>query len=308
MKKILLFVILLIPFNVSAISASSAIVMDLNSSRIIYEANIHEQRLIASITKIMTCIVTIENVDIDKKVKVDEDVLKAFGSAIYIEVGEELTIKDLLMGLMLRSGNDAAIVLAKNVAGSMDEFVYLMNELASNIGMKDTIFYNNHGLDEGEYKGNISTAYDMALLTKYAMNNKTFRNIFKTKEYITKSSYKTYKWKNKNKLLHRYDYITGGKTGFTKKARRTLVTTASKNNILYIKHDYYLPIKDDELKDIKIKYVLTKNKHAINNDIVGQANIYLNNKIMHKANIYFKKIHHKKKSFLSRLSGWLKNG
>ncbi len=232
MKKVVfLFYLVFLPFEVKAISASSAIAMDLNSNRIFYEANIHDERLIASITKIMTCIVTIENANINQKVTVGDEVLKAYGSAIYIEVGEELTLKDLLYGLMLRSGNDAAVVIAKNVAGSMEKFATLMNELAKKIGMNNTYFYNAHGLEEQSGKGNTSTAYDMALLTKYAYQNATFREIFGTKNIKIKSSTKTYSWTSKNKLIHRYDFVTGGKTGFTEKARRTLVTTASKNNL-----------------------------------------------------------------------------
>ena len=231
MKKILIIILLIIPIKVCAISASSAIVMDINNNRILYEKNIDDQRLIASTTKIMTCLVTIENIDLDKEIVVGEEVLKAYGSAIYIEVGEKLTIKDLLMGLMLRSGNDAALVIAKAVANDMDSFVILMNKKAKEIGMNNTIFYNNHGLEQEDGKGNLSTAYDMALLTSYAMKNNTFKKIFGTKKYTTKTNYKSYSWKSKNKLIHQLDYITGGKTGYTKKARRTLVTTASKNNI-----------------------------------------------------------------------------
>ena len=230
MKKILLLIMLLIPFNVVAMSASSMVAVDLDNDYVYFDANKDDKRLIASITKIMTTIVTIENIDIDKKITVGKEVLKAYGSAIYINVGEKITIRDLLYGLM-RSGNDAAVVLAKNVAGSMEGFAHLMNELASNIGMKNSNFVNAHGLEENDGSANYSTAYDMALITKYAMNNKTFREIFGTKNYVAKSSDKTYRWTNKNKLLHSEDYITGGKTGFTKKARRTLVTTASRNNI-----------------------------------------------------------------------------
>ena len=130
----------------------------------------------------MTAIVTIEYADLDTVVTVGEEVLSAYGSAIYIEVGEKLTLRDLLYGLMLRSGNDAAVVIATNVAGSMENFSLLMNEMASKIGMNDTYFYTAHGLEENSGEGNTSTAYDMALLTKYAMNNKTFREIFGTKK------------------------------------------------------------------------------------------------------------------------------
>ena len=231
MKKVLLVLMLLIPFKVNAISASSAIVMDQNSKQVLYANNINDQRLIASISKIMTCLVAINYGDLDKVVKIDDNILKAYGSAIYIEVGEEMTLKDLLYGLMLRSGNDAAIAISNEVAGSMESFVYLMNDMASKIGMNNTIFYNSHGLEENNGNGNTSTSYDMALLTSYAMNNKTFQEIFATKKHIVKTNYKTYSWTNKNKLLHSYDFITGGKTGFTEKARRTLVTTASKDNM-----------------------------------------------------------------------------
>lgn len=232
MKKVLIFILLiLVPIKVTAISASSAIAMDLDNGRILYGYNIDEKRLIASITKIMTAIVTIEYSDIEEAVTVGEEVLSAYGSAIYIEVGEKLTIKDLLYGLMLRSGNDAAVVIAKNVAGSMEGFAMLMNEVASKIGMKNSYFYNSHGLEEKDGKGNISTAKDMAILTKYAMKNAVFREIFGTKKYSVKTSNKTYSWTSKNKLIHSEDYITGGKTGFTEKARRTLVTTGSRNNI-----------------------------------------------------------------------------
>ena len=232
MKKLILsFVLLILPIKVSAITASSAIVMDLNSNRVFFEQNIHEQRLIASITKIMTAIVAIEYGNLDDVYEVSEEVLDAYGSAIYIEMGEKLTLRDLLYGLMLRSGNDAAVVIAKNIAGSMEAFAMLMNETASKIGMTNSYFYNAHGLEESDGTANLSTAYDMALLTKYAMENETFREIFATKNYSVKTNKKSYSWTNKNRLLHEYDFITGGKTGFTKKARRTLVTTASSNNI-----------------------------------------------------------------------------
>ena len=230
MKKVVFLILLLVPFKVFGMSASSMIAMDLDNDIIYYEYNADQKRLIASITKIMTAIVTIENVDINKEVTVGEEVLKAYGSAIYINVGEKITIKDLLYGLIMRSGNDAAVVLAKNVAGSMEGFAHLMNEMASKIGMSNSYFVNSHGLEENDGSANHSTARDMAILTKYAMNNATFREIFSTKKYISKSSQKTYSWTNKNKLLHSEDYITGGKTGFTEKARRTLVTTGARNN------------------------------------------------------------------------------
>ena len=177
----------------------------------------------------MTAIVAIENSDIKKEVIVGDEVLKAYGSGIYIQVGEKLKIKDLLYGLMLRSGNDASLAISVAVAGDTDKFVQMMNEKAKEIGMKNTTFNNPSGLDEE--KGNFSSAYDMALLMSYAMKNKVFREITGTKDYTVKTDKNVYKWHNKNKLLSTYKYTTGGKTGFTKIAKRTLVTSASKDNV-----------------------------------------------------------------------------
>ena len=232
MKKVLIILIvcLFIPFKVNAISASSAIVMDADSNRVLWGSNINEQRLIASITKIMTAIVTLENVDINKKVIVDERVLKAYGSAIYITIGEEITIKDLLYGLMLRSGNDAALVIKIYFEDENKDLVKLMNEKAKKLNMNNTIFVNPHGLEENDGSANKSTSYDMALLMSYAMKNKEFRQIVSTKSYTAKTNQKSYTWKNKNKLLFNYEYCNGGKTGFTKLAKRTLVTSATKDN------------------------------------------------------------------------------
>ncbi len=231
MKKLVVAFLLFIlfPLNILAISADKAIVMDLNSGRVLYDLNKDEPQLIASITKIMTCLVTIMYSDLEKQVVVDEDVLKSYGSSVYLEVGEEIKLIDLLYGLMLRSGNDAATAIAKTVAGSEESFVYLMNEYARTIGMTNTNFVNPHGLDNDGI-GNTSTAYDMALLTKVAMQNETFKKIFGTQEYTAKSNLKTYQWEGKNKLFSMYEYTTGGKTGYTNAARRTLVTTASRDN------------------------------------------------------------------------------
>lgn len=231
MKKIVVFLIafLIFPFKVIGISATNCVVMDLNSGRVLYNLNGDESRLIASITKIMTTLITIMYSDLDKTVIVDEEILKAYGSSVYLSVGEEIKLEDLLYGLMLRSGNDAAIAIAKSVAGSVDSFVYLMNEYASAIGMKNTHFINPHGLDNNGV-GNKSSAYDMALLTKVAMQNEKFRTIFGTTEYQAKSNLNSYVWAGKNKLFKMYQYTTGGKTGYTKAAHKTLVTTASRDN------------------------------------------------------------------------------
>ncbi|MBS7020258.1 MAG: D-alanyl-D-alanine carboxypeptidase [Firmicutes bacterium] len=237
MKKIATFlligIILVLPLSVKAIStsATSSILMDMDSNRVLYESNPHTIRSIASISKIMTGILAVESGKMEKTVTVDDTVLKAYGSGIYVKPGEKLKLKDLVYGLMLRSGNDAAVMIAKYVGGSVPKFVKLMNQKASEIGMKDTTFNNPSGLDEKEQIGNFSTAYDMALLTSYAMQNEDYQKIVGTKKYTLKTNKNTYVWHNKNKLLNTYQYTTGGKTGFTKKARRTLVSTASKDNL-----------------------------------------------------------------------------
>lgn len=229
-KKIILIILLLIiPYHAIAIetSATSAILMDMDSKRILYAKNIHEQRSVASISKIMTAVLAIESGKLDNIVTIGDEIDQSYGSGIYIQKGEQMSLRDLVYGLMLRSGNDASYAIAKYVAG--DNFVNLMNQKAKEIGMKNTIFNNPNGLDE--QNGNYSTVYDMALLTSYAMKLEEYRKIVATKIYRVETNKNTYIWNNKNKLLFMYDYTTGGKTGFTQKAKRTLVGTASKDNL-----------------------------------------------------------------------------
>ena len=230
MKKFALLLILLIPISVRGIetSARSAILMDIDSNRVLYEKNMHEVRSVASISKIMTAVVAIESGKLDDKVIIGDEIKAAYGSGIYIQVGEEMTLRDLLYGLMLRSGNDAALAIANYVGGSVDDFVVMMNEKAKELKMTNTTFNNPSGLDQE--KGNYSTAYDMALLTSYAMKLDDYKAITGTKKYTLTTNKNTYSWINKNKLLRIYKYATGGKTGFTEIAKRTLVSTAFKDN------------------------------------------------------------------------------
>ena len=235
MKKVLVILLLfLIPLNVfckedTFDTAKSSIVMDLDSGRVLYENNADEERLIASITKIMTCIIAIEQGDLDSDVEAGEEILKMYGTSIYLELNEKMKLIDLLYGLMLRSGNDASVVIAKEVAGTEEEFVKMMNEKAKEIGMTNTTFSNPHGLDE-ETK-NYSTARDMAILSRYAYKNKTYRKIIGTEEYRVKTDNKSYLWYNRMKLLGDYKYCTGGKNGYTPSAGKTLVTTHKKGNL-----------------------------------------------------------------------------
>ncbi|CUB24470.1 D-alanyl-D-alanine carboxypeptidase DacB [Bacillus spizizenii] len=210
------------------VSAKSAIVIDGASGRVLFAKDEHEKRRIASITKIMTAVLAIESGKMDETVTVSANAVRTEGSAIYLTEGQKVKLKDLVYGLMLRSGNDAAVAIAEHVGGSLDGFVYMMNQKAEQLGMENTRFQNPHGLDDHE--NHYSTAYDMAILTKYAMKLKDYQKISGTKIYKAETMESV--WKNKNKLLTMlYRYSTGGKTGYTKLAKRTLVSTASKDGI-----------------------------------------------------------------------------
>lgn len=214
------------------VSARSSILMEQDSGRVIYENNAHEKSKIASITKIMTALLAIESGKLDETVTISGNAAGTEGSSLFLKNGEKMKLEDLTYGLMLRSGNDAAVAIAEYVGGSLDGFVWMMNRKAEEIGMKNTNFSNPHGLDNT--KNHYSTAYDMALLTQYAMKNDTYRKISGTKVHRAPNSMEgwDYVWRNKNRLLTQlYEYTTGGKTGYTKIAKRTLVTTASKDNL-----------------------------------------------------------------------------
>jgi len=231
LKKIIILLILLFPINCFSLSvpSKSAILIDQDSGRVLYSKNINDKRLIASTTKIMTAIIAIESGKLDEYVKVNDCVLDSYGSGIYIKPGEVIKLRDLVYGLLLRSGNDAALMI-EDYLGGHNKFVLKMNEKAKEIGMKNTIFENSSGLDQDD-EYNYSTVYDMALLMKYANNNLTFRIIDSTKLYRVKTNMNFYEWHNKNKLLYQYKYSTGGKTGYTDKSKRTLVSSASKNDM-----------------------------------------------------------------------------
>ena len=211
------------------VSAESAIFMDETSGRVLFGKDIHKKMSIASITKVMTAIIAIESGKLNQMVTISENSHGTEGSSLYLKKGEKIKLRDLVYGLLMRSGNDAAVAIAEKVSGSATGFVYQMNKKAKELGMLDTTFTNPHGLDDAHHR---STAYDMALLTQYAMQNKTFQSMFKTKFYTSPQGGESWDrhWKNKNKLLFNYDYATGGKTGYTKKTGRTLISTATKDN------------------------------------------------------------------------------
>ena len=204
-------------FNAFAIStsAASAVLIEQESGRVLYTQNADEERLIASITKIMTAVVAIEHGDLRAEYTVTWDDM-AEGSSMYLAPGDVLTLEELLYGLMLSSGNDAALAVAHCVAGEVDAFVALMNEMAQRLAMSHSHFANPNGLDaEGHY----ASAADMARLTAYALENQVFRRIVSTASITIGERYLT----NHNKLLRLYDGCLGVKTGYTQAAGRTLV-------------------------------------------------------------------------------------
>ncbi len=236
MKKKLLFAAILCvglaatpteAFAQPSLSAQNAVLMEMESGRVMVEKAPHERRPIASITKIMTALLAIESGRLKEKVPISDRARQVEGSSLYLEKGDRLTLEELTYGLMLRSGNDAALAISEFVSGSTEQFTVLMNKKAKQIGMKNTSFMNPHGLhDPGHY----STAYDMALLTAEAMKNETYKTIVSTTLYKTKSK-PVRVWENKHRLVRSGGMITGGKTGYTKKAGRTLVTTAEEKGM-----------------------------------------------------------------------------
>lgn len=213
------------------ISSPSAIVIDSLSGRVLYEKDGYSQRKIASLTKVMTAIVVVENVKLDEVVTVKTGAGSIGGSTIGVKKGDEITVRALMYGMLMESGNDCAYALAEYVGGNIENFGVMMTEKAKEIGAKDSNFKNPHGLDvEGHY----STAYDMALITKYALNNKIINEIVGTNS-ITVQFGKTVKtFSNTNRLLRTYSPADGVKTGFTNGANRCLIASASKDDLRVI--------------------------------------------------------------------------
>lgn len=225
-------IILIYCHTVYAVSAESAIVMDADSGRILYEKNAYTKRGIASTTKIMTALVVLENCNLTDYVTISYNAASTEGSSMYLKQGEQLTVESLLYGLMLNSGNDAATALAEHASKNVEEFAKLMNQKAKSIKMTNSSFANPHGLDN---ENHYSTAYDMALLTQYAMKNETFKKIAGTKSKIVQTKSGEYKYlTNHNKLLTMYNHCIGVKTGFTKKCGRCLVSYSDKNSVKLI--------------------------------------------------------------------------
>lgn len=221
----------ILPYEECSSSAKAMCLLEKNSGRILYGKNIDEKLAMASTTKIFTALTVLNNCNnLDEKVNIDDRAVGIEGTSIYLRKGEVLTVKELLFGMMLPSGNDAATALAYHIGGEIDKFCLLMQETALNAGAKNSSFKNPHGLDE---EGHYTTAYDLAKVSAEALKNETFREIVGTK-FTTISGndeVETRFLRNKNKLLSAFDGTTGVKTGFTDNAGRCFVSSAERNNM-----------------------------------------------------------------------------
>lgn len=240
MKKIIALVMTIIIAAASDIvitaesrdnSARAAVIMDVNSGRILYSKNMNEKLAMASTTKIMTTLVAIESGRLDEIVTVSKKASYTEGSSVYLREGEKHSVHDLLYAIMLRSGNDAAVAVAEHIGGSVEGFAEQMNRKAREIGAMDTHFVNPHGLDaEGHY----TTAHDLALITSYALKNPVFAEIARCKKKVIEGP-PNESWDrvmvNKNKMLWQFEGGDGVKTGYTKKAGRCLVSSATRNGM-----------------------------------------------------------------------------
>ena len=219
----LLAAVLILPLKADAISAEKAILMDAATGRVLYEKNADDRSLIASTTKIMTALVVAEQCNVLDRVRIPKEAVGIEGSSMYLREGEILTVQELLYGLMLHSGNDAAIALAIYCGGTVEGFAELMNDKARQLGMENSHFENPNGLDA---PGHCATARDLAILASYAMENPIFYKTVSAKNVTIGDRY----LHNHNKMLWRYEGADGVKTGYTRAAGRILVSSATREN------------------------------------------------------------------------------
>ena len=305
-------------------SSKAECVIELSSRRVLYEEHGDTRLPMASTTKILTCATVLESCqDIEKELTIPEEAVGIEGSSVYLKAGESYSVKDLLYGLMLRSGNDCATALALYCSGSIANFSAEMNKLAQKAGALNSHFENPHGLPSNNH---YTTARDLSYITAYAMQYPTFCDIVSTKHYEKKG------WKNKNKLLSSYEYALGVKTGYTKAAGRCLVSAAKKGEMTLIctvlhcqnmyersmqlledafanyqytklvsagerikignssmigvvRQDYYYPLLDGEKEGIEIHTKTCENAYQ-NDEIIGEFEIYLSKRLLFSGNLY----------------------
>lgn len=211
------------PIRASA-SAGAEIAMELTTRAVLTESNADKRMPMASTTKIMTAIIIAEDCNLDEEITVPDAAVGVEGSSIYLKKDERIDVRDLLYGLMLRSGNDSAVALAIHHSGSVENFVTVMNERAKRLGADNTNFKNPSGLPDDEH---YTTARDLCNIACYAMNNEIFKEVVSSKSHVGKFR----SFENKNKMLYRYEGANGVKTGYTLKAGRCLVSSAERDGM-----------------------------------------------------------------------------
>ena len=305
----------------AATKSKAECVVEVSSRRILFERNSDVNLPMASTTKVLTAIIILEDCDLDEEVTVPKQAAGTEGSSVYLKAGEVLTVRDLLYGLMLRSGNDCAVTLALHHSGSIERFAQVMNERAVSYGAEDSYFVNPHGLPDKRHR---TTARDLALVSAHAMENEMFREIVACKLYAPKN------WYNKNKMLYQYDGAIGVKTGFTLSAGRCLVTAAERNGMKLVSvvldspqmyersaeildygfanyamfdlcskgepiegfrilSSFAYPLTKAEREKIKIEVETDDSKEKEIGAIAGIMKIYLENRLLFSQNLYMMK-------------------
>ncbi len=217
--------------NLFKVDVPAAVVIDAETGRVLYEQNKDDKRAMASLTKIMTCILLIENSNLDDIVTVPNEVNWIGGSLMGLRGGDKVTVHDLLVGMLLPSGNDAAYTSGIYVGGTVEDFANMMTNKAKQIGAYSTSFKNAHGLDAD---GHYSTAYDLALIMKYALKYDVINKIISSRSMDVRINGEVVTLTNTNALLKSYEYVDGGKTGYTDNADRCLICTATKDDMRLI--------------------------------------------------------------------------
>lgn len=276
-KKILITIFLILnilyPRNLAVeISSPSAVVICNESGRILYNKNATERRKMASLTKMMTAILLVENCELNEEITIDKRACYIGGSEAGIKPNDNITAENLLYGMLLPSGNDCAMAIGYHIGGTIENFAAMMNKKAKELGLEDTNFENPHGLDS---ENHYTSAYSMALISRYALSYKKIRDIVATKEATINLGSFTKQLRNTNSLLRTYDKADGGKTGFTNGANRCLVASATEDNLKLIAVVLGSETSSIRFNDAKSILEDTFSKYMLY-DISNFLNIYIN--------------------------------
>lgn len=268
------------------INSRAAIVYERSSGKILYGKEENEKRKMASTTKIMTAIVVLENTNLDDIVTISSKAAGTGGSRLGLHKDDKISIQDLLYGLLLCSGNDAAVALAEHAGGDLSNFANMMNSKAVSLGLSSTHFVTPHGLDDDNH---YTTAYELALITNYALKNETFAKFVKTKTYTISINNHPKTLSNTNELLGNLDGVYGVKTGFTNGANRCLVTAVKRNNMDIICIVLGADTKKDRTKDSINLINYSFNNFKMVNIKEKITNEFINWKICNSSNFRVKK-------------------